>query len=65
MITRKNTRPFANNIAPKNVQFTTLKSRRANDKKIRDGRAKVPTNVAIPFDSNLETTLRRPATYLK
>ena len=57
--------PFANNIAHKNVQLTMVKSRRANDKNIRDGKANVPTYVDIPFDSDLDTTLRRPATYLK
>lgn len=64
-ITEKNIMPLANSIASRNIQFTVLKSRRASERKMRDGNAKVPTNVAIPLDSVEETTLRRPAMYLK
>lgn len=65
IITEKNTIPFASNIARRNVQFTVVKSSLARDRKMRDGRAKVPTNVPIPLDSVCDTTLRRPAMYLK
>lgn len=64
-ITEKNIIPFASSIASRNIQFTVLKSKRASERKMRDGKAKVPTNVAIPLDSVEETTLRRPAMYLK
>lgn len=64
-ITEKNIIPLANSIASRNIQLTVLKSRRASERKMRDGKAKVPTNVAIPLDSVEETTLRRPAMYLK
>lgn len=64
-ITEKNIIPLASRIASRNIQLTVLKSRRASERKIRDGKAKVPTNVAIPLDSVDETTLRRPAMYLK
>lgn len=64
-ITEKNIIPLANRIASRNIQLTVLKSRRASDRNMRDGKAKVPTNVAIPLDSVEETTFRRPATYLK
>lgn len=65
IITAKNTKPFASNIAPRKVQLTVLKSNWARDRNIRDGNANVPTNVAMPFDSVADTTLRRPAMYLK
>lgn len=64
-ITEKNIMPLANSIASRNIQLTVLKSRRASERKMRDGKAKVPTNVAIPLDSVEDTTLRRPAMYLK
>lgn len=64
-ITEKNTSPFASNIARRNVQLTLLKSSRASERNIRDGRAKLPTNVAMPFDSTLDTTFSLPAIYLK
>lgn len=65
MITAKNMTPLAIKIDNKKVQFTVEKSRRARDKKIKEGRANVPTNVAIPLDSVVVTTLRRPAMYLQ
>lgn len=61
IITPKNTIPLASKIASKNVQLTVLKSNRAKDKNIKLGRAKVPTNVAIPFDSVDDTIFKRPA----
>lgn len=64
-ITPKNITPLASNMASRNVQFTVVKSSLASDTKISDGSAKVPTNVAIPLDSVDDTTLRRPAIYLK
>lgn len=64
-ITEKNIIPLASSIASRNIQLTELKSRRASERKMRDGKANVPTNVAIPLDSVEETTFRRPAMYLK
>lgn len=65
IMTPKNMRPLAINIASRNIQLTILKSNFAKERKIRDGRANVPTNVAMPFDSVDVTTFRRPAMYLK
>lgn len=65
IMTPKNIRHLANSIASRNIQLTKLKSSLAKERNMRDGRANVPTNVAIPFDSVDVTTLRRPATYLK
>lgn len=64
-ITIKNIIPLASRIASRNIQLTVLKSSRASERKMREGKAKVPTNVAIPLDSVEETTLRRPAMYLE
>lgn len=64
IITKKNTSPFATSIASRNVQLTIVKSNLAKERKISDGKAKVPTNVAIPLDSTFETTLSLPAMYL-
>lgn len=63
--TIKNTQLFASNIASKNLQLTNVKSNLANDIKIKDGRAKVPTKVFKPFASNFVITLNLPAIYLK
>ena len=44
---------------------THLRSSSARDRKIRDGRAKVPTNVFSPLASVCEIKLNRPARYLE
>lgn len=64
-ITPKKITPFARRIASKKLQLTVEKSSLASDTNIRDGNANVPTKVPMPFDSDGETTFKRPATYLK
>jgi hypothetical protein len=44
--------------------FSYLKSSWASERKIKDGRAKVPTKVPRPFASVCEIMLNRPAKYL-
>lgn len=61
IITAKNTILFAINIDNKNSQLTADKSNSANDMKINDGKANVPTNVFIPFASVSEIKFIRPA----
>lgn len=63
-MTLKKINPLAKSIANRNIQFTELKSNLARERKINDGRANVPTNVAIPLDSVDETRFKRPAIYL-
>lgn len=65
MMTEKKIIPFAVNIEHRNIQLTVLKSNLASERKISEGKANVPTNVPIPFDSVLETKFNVPATYLK
>lgn len=63
--TTKNTQLLANNTAKRNFQFTKVKFNFANDIKIKEGRANVPTKVFRPFASILVITSNRPAIYLK
>lgn len=58
------TEAFAKKIASKNSQLTELRSSVAIDIKIKDGKAKVPTNVFKPLASVAEIMFNRPATYL-
>lgn len=59
--TIQNTVLLASNIASKNLQLTKEKSNLANDKKINDGRANVPTKVFSPFASMLVMIFNLPA----
>lgn len=45
----------------RNVQLTVPQLSFARDKKINEGRAKVPTNVESPLASVLEMIFNRPA----
>lgn len=47
------------------AQFTLSQFSSTNDRKIKDGRAKVPTKVFKPFVSELDIIFNRPAKYLK
>jgi hypothetical protein len=61
--TAMKTQLLASNTARRNFQLTSVKSSFARDIKIKDGKAKVPTKVFMPFASVFVITPNLPATY--
>lgn len=64
MQTAKNTIDFAISIAAKNFQLTFCQFNSTKDRKMRHGKANVPTKVFNPLVSALEMILSSPAKYL-
>ena len=64
MRTVTKTAAFAVKTAERNFQLTELRSKVAIDRKMSDGREKVPTKVLSPLASVIEMMLSLPATYL-
>lgn len=59
-----NTQLLAINTASRNFQLTNVKSSFANDIKIKDGKAKLPTKVFMPLAADLVIIPNLPAMYL-